>query len=160
MATFTQGAQQRQLIYGTQVTKSWTLPASATTSTLFTVTGGPAVVTSFIGRVTTLIGSTPTSLTLGTTATGGTAATDGIATGATLISGMEVGTFVGPQATATLYDDLVVGQVAGQALWLAGAFVVNTGTITATTSANAGAGVIKWYLTYVPLETGAAIAAA
>ena len=41
-------------MFGTQVTKSWTLPASATTNTLFTVSGGLVAITGLVGQVTTL----------------------------------------------------------------------------------------------------------
>ena len=53
---------------------------------------------------------------------------------------------------------LVVGGHAGNTVYASTAgtgFPVGPGAIEATTSANAGAGVINWYLTYVPLDPGA-----
>lgn len=156
MSVIIQGYQLREIAFGVQVQKSWTLPASATTSTLFTVAGGNALVTSVFGLVTTLIGSTATTVALGTAPTTGTAETAGIAT-ATAVTSLEKGTFVGVQASSGLAGALVSGGHAGNAVWASTPFVVAPGTITATTSANAGAGVINWYLTYVPLDTGATI---
>lgn len=158
MSVIIQGAQLRAIAFGVQVTKSWTLPASATTQTLFTAAGGLVVVTSLVGQVTTLIGATATTLALGLGApgVGGTLDTDGIAT-ATAVTSQEVGTLLGPQASSGLGGALVVGSLAGSALFVPTPFVVNSATITATTSANAGGGVIKWYATYVPLDTGATL---
>ena len=93
MANFVQGYELRNLHFGTQVTKSWTLPASATTNTLFTVSGGLVAITGLVGQVTTLIGATTTTLALGldTPGVGGTLDTDGLGT-ATGITSQEVGT--------------------------------------------------------------------
>jgi hypothetical protein len=158
MATILQGTQERLLRYGNLITYSWTLPASATTNTLFTATGGLVIVTSLVGQVTTLIGSTATTLAvgLGTPGVGGTLDTDGIGT-ATTITSQEVGTLISPLASSGLGGALAVGSLAGSVVFQANPFVVNSATITATTSANAGGGVINWYLTYIPLDNGAYI---
>jgi hypothetical protein len=159
MSIIIQGYQLREIAYGTQVKYSWTLPASATTNTLFTVSGGLVIVTSLVGQVTTLIGATTTTLALGlgTPGVGGTLDTDGIGT-ATGITSQEVGTLITTQASSGLGGAVVVGSLAGSAAFLPAPFVVNSATITATTSANAGGGVIEWYLTYIPLDTGASVA--
>jgi len=156
MATLLQGAQERLLKYGNLITYSWTLPGSATTNTLFTVTGGLVRVTALVGQVTTVIGATATTLALGcgTPGVGGTLDTDGIGT-ATAITSQEVGTLITPLAASGLGGGLAVGSLAGSAVFESGPFVVNSATITATTSANAGGGVINWYLSYIPLDTGA-----
>lgn len=156
MSAGIKGRQQRQLELGYQVTKSWTLPGSATTQTLFTVAGGNVLVTSLFGQVTTLIGSTATTVALGTVPTVGTASTTGIAT-ATAVTSAEAGTNIAVLAASGVAGALVVGSNAGKAVWATTPFVVPAGTISATTSANAGAGVIKWYLTYVPLDDGASV---
>lgn len=156
MSSMIKGRQQRQLELGYQVTKAWTLPASATTNTLFTVAGGNVLITSFLGLVTTLIGSTATNLTLGTKPTTGTEETNGIAT-ATAVTSLEKGTWVGVQASSGIGGALVSGGHAGNAVWCTNPFVVAPGVIEATTSANAGAGAILWYLTYVPLDDGASV---
>lgn len=158
MSVIIQGYQLREIAFGVQVTKSWTLPASATTQTLFTASGGLVVVTSLVGQVTTAIGSTATTLALGlgTPGVGGTLDTDGIGT-ATTITSQEIGTLITAQASSGLGGAVVVGSLAGSAAFLPAPFVINSATITATTSANAGGGVIKWYLTYIPVDTGATV---
>lgn len=159
MTAILQGYQLREIGFGVQVTKSWTLPGSATTQTLFTASGGLVYVTSLVGQVTTLIGSTATTLSLGLGAptVGGTLDTDGIAT-ATAITSAEVGCLFTPQASSGLGGALNAIALAGSAVFPAAPFIINSATITATTSANAGGGVIKWYLTYIPLDTGATVA--
>jgi len=159
--TLIHAEQLRVLRYGSQVTYSWTLPASATTSTLFTVTGGLVAITSLVGQVTTAIGGTATNLSLGsgTPGVGGTLDTDGIGT-ATAITSAEVGTLLTVEASSGIAGALVVGSLAGSGAFNARPFVVNSATITATTSANAGGGVINWYLSYVPLDSGAFVLAA
>jgi hypothetical protein len=156
VSVIVQGYQLRELLLGTLVNKSWTLPASATTNTLYTVAGGAVLVTGLVGQVTTLIGSTATTVAVGAAPTVGTLDTDGIAT-ATAVTSAEKGTWIGVQASSGLGGALVVGTLAGSSAWLSTPFTAYTGTITATTSANAGAGVINWYLTYIPLDTGASV---
>lgn len=156
MSVIVQGYQLRELLFGVQVTKSWTLPASATTQTLFTVANGNVLVTSMLGLVTTVIGSTATTLALGTVPTTGTAESAGIAT-ATAITSAEKGTWVAPQGSSGAAGALVNTGHAGSVPYLPVPFVVPPGTLSATTSANAGGGVILWYVTYVPLDTGATI---
>ena len=156
MGTYLDYTKIRDIVLGKLVTYSWTVPAAAETDTLFTVHTGNILVTSLLGEVTTLIGSTATTLALGSkpTIASGTEETSGIAT-ATAITSKEAGTWVTPQASSGAAGALVVGGHAGNAVYLPTAFVVGPGTIEATTSANAGAGVMLWYLTYVPLDTGA-----
>lgn len=161
MASFLNGAQLRLLAQGYTLSKSVTLQTSAATNTLFTVTGGAVMVTAMLGLVTTLIGSTATTLALGTAPTTGTAKTAGIAT-ATAITSAEVGTWVTPTnntSTPGVAGALSVGSNAGASAFLGNpGFIVTTGTITSTTSANAGGGVFTWYLQWVPLDTGASVA--
>ena len=158
MSTILQGSQERQLLLGNQLTYSWTLPGSATTNTLFTAAGGLVMVTALVGQVTTLIGATATTLALGlgTPGVGGTLDTDGIGT-ATTITSQEVGTLIAPIASSGLGGALAVGSLAGSVVFAANPFIINSATITATTSANAGGGVINWYVHYVPIDTGAYI---
>lgn len=158
MSVIVQGYQLRELNLGTQVTKSWTLPGAAATNTLFTVAGGLVLITLLVGQVTTLIGSTATNLSLGlgTPGVGGTLDTDGIGT-ATAITSQEVGTLIGPIASSGLGGGLAVGPLAGSAVFAPTPFAVNSATLTATTSANAGGGVINWYVNYIPLDAGATV---
>lgn len=156
MANFIQGYQLRTMVLGNLVTKAaQNLPQSATAN-LYTVAGGSVLVTSLLGLVSgTAIGATVTTLAVGTAPTTGTANTAGIAT-ATAITSLEIGTWVGPQASAGKAGALVAGAHAGDALFTPLPFVVPAGTITWTTSAS-DTGQMAWYLTYVPLDTGASV---
>jgi hypothetical protein len=156
MSNLNQGFQLRTLNLGTLVTKAAAVFPQTATATLFTVTGGLVLVTSLIGQVTVATTTDP-GLTLGngTPTVGGTLDTDGIAT-TTVLTSAEVGTLVSVQASSGLGGALVAGSLAGSAAWLSTPFVVNSGTITWTTSAS-HAGQMAWWLTYVPLDTGASV---
>lgn len=159
MASMVKGTQQRQLDYGTQITKlAQTPPNSGSTATLFTVAGGGIYVTSLVGRVSTVMSGATGAIALGTAPTVGTANTTGIAT-AGVIGGAEVGTLVTPLAASGLGGALVVGtsKQAGAAAFLTFQFVVWTGTITITTSILTMTGALDWYLTYVPMSSGASV---
>ncbi len=154
MATFIQGQQLRLIEYGYQVLKAaQTLPQTAT-STLFTVTGGRVIITSLVGTVSTAIQNQACTLALGTVPTTGTASSTGIAT-ATSIINLEAGTHVYlPQTKGAL---TVNGNAGAAAQMFAGAaYVVSAGTLSWTTSAS-NTGAISWALTYLPLDTGAAV---
>jgi hypothetical protein len=156
MANYVQGAQIRLLEYGFQVNKlAQTLPATAT-ATLFTVTGGRVVITSLIGTASTAIGATACNLSLGTAPTGGTANTAGITTNLALAA-REVGTHFWLPAVGVA-NPLIMGANAGTAAQLTGgsAYVVQTGTVTWTTSAT-NTGALNWAMTYIPLDTGASV---
>jgi hypothetical protein len=105
--------------------------------------------------VSTVIGATVTTLSLGTVPTTGTAEAAGIAT-ATAITSSEAGTWVGALSASGKGGALVVGSDGGKALFLQSPFIVPAGTITWTTSAGT-TGAITWYLMYVPLDTGATV---
>ncbi len=155
MSVIIQGAQLRTIAFGSQVIKSaQVLPATAT-GNLYTVAGGNVLVTSLIGICSTVCTSTATTLAIGVAPTTGTAKTTGIAT-ATAVTSAEVGTWVGPQISSGIGGALVVGSVAGSAPFLTVPFAVSAGHITLTTSAT-NTGAFTWYLTYVPLDTGATV---
>jgi hypothetical protein len=155
---FIQGSQLRRLLLGNQVLKSaLTLPQTAT-GTLFTVSGGAVLVTSLIGVVSTVVQSSDPVLSLGTAPTTGTAETSGIAT-TTVLTSAEVGSIVTVGSSAGLPTALVVmatAAKAGNAVFLGTPFVVSAGTITWTTTASK-TGAFNWYLTYIPLDTGASV---
>lgn len=156
MSILVQGYQLRALNFGTLVTKAAAALPQTATATLFTVATGNVLVTSVFGQVSgTAIGATVTTLALGTAPTTGTAETAGIAT-ATAITSLEIGTFVGVQASSGKAGALVAGGHAGDAVFAATAFVVAPGTITWTTSAS-DTGKMAWWLTYVPLDNGATV---
>ena len=158
MSVIIQGPQLRAIALGSLVTKAAAALPQTATATLFTVSGGSVLVTSLIGQVQAVaIGATATTLALGTVPTTGTAASSGIAS-ATAITSKEIGTWVGVQAASGVAGALVVGGNAGAALFLhtPAGFVVPAGTISWTTSAS-DTGKMAWYLTYVPLDTGATV---
>ena len=156
MPNFSEGYQLRKLLLGSQVIKaSQALPQTATAN-LYTVAGGSVLITSLLGLVSSVAtGSTATTLALGTAPTTGTASTTSIAT-AVAITSLEIGSWVAPQSSSGKGGALVVGANAGATLWLTVPFVVPAGTITWTTSAG-DTGQMTWYLTYIPLDTGASV---
>lgn len=160
MANFIKGASLRELTLGAQVVKAGqTFPQGGPgTAAIFTVNGGLCLVTSLIGIVSTLLTTDPV-LSLGTAPTTGTAQTAGVAT-TTVLTSAEVGTLLTVQASSGKPGALVVmatAAKAGNAIFPgADGFVVNAGTITQTATTAVG-GAIDWYLTYVPITTGAAI---
>jgi hypothetical protein len=161
MSAIIQGPQLRSLLYGPQVVKkAQTPPNSGSSATLFTVTGGAVIVTLLLGRVSTALNGTTGAIALGMKPTGGTEETAGIAT-AGVVGGAEIGTILTLSATTGgLASALIVsGKVAGNAAFtsLGSEFIANTGTIEITTSIATMTGAIDWYLTYVPLDTGASV---
>lgn len=158
MGNFIQGSQLRTLLFGNQVLKAaQTPPNSGSSATLFTVAGGAVIVTSLVGRVSTVLSGTTGAIALGTKPTSGTEETGGIAT-AGVVGGAEVGTMLTPLASSGLAGALVVsGKFAGNVPFLPNPFTVNAGTIEVTTSVATMTGAIDWYLTYVPLDTGASV---
>lgn len=162
MSVLIQGAQLRTIAFGTQVLKGpVTPPNSGSSANLYTVAGGAVLVTSLIGRVTTVMSGTTGAIALGTKPTVGTEKTAGITT-AGVIGAAEVGTILAVgQSSSGLAAALVVSVLfAGNAPYLATPFVVNTGSIEVTTSVATMTGAIQWYLSYVPLDTGASVVAA
>lgn len=159
MSVIEQGYQLRGLNYGTQVIKAAQSLPQSTTSTLFTVSGGAVLVTSLFGLVSGVaIQSSDPVLSLGTAPTTGTAETSGIAT-TTVLTSAEIGTWITVGASSGLPAGLVVmatAAKAGNTVFLGTPFVVSAGTITWTTTASK-TGKIAWYLTYVPLDTGASV---
>ena len=159
MSVLLHGYQLRALNYGTQViTSAKTLPAT-TTATLFTVSSGAVIVTSLLGLVSTVVQSSDPQVTLGTAPTSGTAEVAGIAS-STSIASAEVGTWLTVQPSSGLPGALVVmasAAKAGNTVFLPAPFVVSAGTITWTTGATK-TGAVIWYLTYIPLDTGASVA--
>jgi hypothetical protein len=164
MPNFIAGKQLRRLLYGEQVIKKAQVPPnSGSSATLFTVAGGQVLITSLVGRVTTVLSGTTGAVSLGATPTVGAAGAQvaGIAT-ATVIGGGEVGMAYAVAATiagaATVLANGGASGVAGKSPFLAqSAFVVQAGIITITTSIATMTGAIDWYCTYVPLDDGASV---
>lgn len=154
MATIIQGQQLRLVEYGFQVLKTAQALPQTATATLFTVTGGRVIITSLVGTVSTAIQNQACTLALGTVPTTGTASSTGIAT-ATSIQNLEAGTHLYlPQTKGALTVNANAGAAAQ--LFAGAAYVVSAGTISWTTSAS-NTGNVSWALTYIPMDTGAAV---
>lgn len=161
MTTLIATTAVRQISLGNYVDNQLhaTLPQTAT-ATMFNVSGG-VLLTSFAGRVTTVLGATVTTLSVGVTPSGGGAAQNAGLASATAVTSAAVNTIL--TLPATVGGALVVAAAAGTPV-LAGfagasALYVPAGAITITTSAS-DTGAIRWSLTYVPWDTGAAVTAA
>lgn len=156
MTTLIQNKDVRTISAGLAVSRAAaTIPQTAAQN-IFTVTGGRILVVALTGQVTTVIGSTATTLKITNTPTSGTA-TD-IAS-ATAITSKEVGTLLGLPLTPG--SALVVGANAGAAVQVPGhqGWLIEPGTLSVTTSAST-TGAIAYDLVYIPYDTGASVAAA
>lgn len=129
-----------------------TLPAS-TTGELFTISGGRVMITSIVGEVTTLIQTQLNNTKLIANPTMGTS----VDMCAVLdITADEVGCLYGITGTPS---DALIGTNAGLTPAMAKALILNTGTIDLSCSAT-NTGSVKWSLTYIPIDDGAAVVAA
>lgn len=155
MSNFVQGYELRNLKYGFYVKRAAKKLPDNTTETAFTITGGPVLITGLVGRYVTAADATATTLQITTTATG---STGGNLSTAVSVASSEIGVMVG--LTDGKGGALIVGATAGVGLPLANPFSLNTGTIVLKTVGTTSTGTVEWYLTYVPLNTGAAVATA
>lgn len=135
-----------QGILGVTVSKS-TGTLAATTIPLFTIAGGLVAVTSIVGRVTTAI-TVANSYKLQHNPTAGTTVD--------LCTATDIGT------TDTVVGEILVAKkgaaLAVGAALLVAPVVMETGQIE---SVSAGTdGVIKWYVSWVPIDDGATLVAA
>lgn len=151
MASSMKGSAMRASSLGTYTSKSYTLAVE--TATLFTITGGIVLVTSIVGEVTTAITVANTVKLQANPTTGTTkdlcAATD-IGTTDT-----PAGNLLGFQGLTG--DSLLTGP--GAVPTIKQPVAIAIGTIEQVTATGAD-GVIKWHLTWVPLQDGAALVAA
>lgn len=127
------------------------LPQTATGS-LFAVTGGRVLVTSIVGQVTTAIQAQANAVKLRATPTVG-AVND--LTGTVDINGAAVGSLL---AATGLAGDALVLSTGGGISMLRNPILVAVGNIGLTTAASS-TGQIKWTLTYLAYDNGAAVAA-
>lgn len=167
MANFIQGPQHRQLLLGRQVTSSLTAAPQSTSTTLFTVTGGMVMVTSIVGIVTTVIGSTTVNYNLTHTPTGGSAAdlvaatactSDAVGTIYSLVSGVATD-LLSIQNTSSLGTGGAAASdvpTVTYAQLLRQPIVLPAGAVKWKTSAST-TGAVTWKMTYVPYDTGAAV---
>lgn len=146
MSTLVNGSSLRDVILGRVASKS-TGTLTAATLPLFTITGGLVAVTSIVGRVTTAV-TVANSYKLQHNPTAGTTVD--------LCTATDIGTTdtaVGEILVAKKGSSLAVG-----AAVLVAPVVMDVGQIEHVSAGTDG--VIKWFVTWVPLEAGAALAAA
>jgi len=157
MTTLVDARSFRELVLGRQVKKSIT--AANGTVTLFNIAGGRILITSLVGRVTTLVGSTTSNLKLVYNPTAAGTSFD-------MCTAVDVATDAVEQ---TYYITGNVGS--GGALLVGGAvgqanpvfedgYLIQAGAIEANFSADPVGGVIEWTMTYVPYDDAATVAAA
>jgi hypothetical protein len=155
MAAGIPGAQARATILGQTVNRAAALQPQTTQAAIFTVTGGKVLVTSLIGEVVVATPATANTLKITGNPTSGT---DVDWTSATSTASKEAGAIITPAVTAG--GALVVANAGGGNAVAPTGYVAQIGTIDLVTSGSAATGTIKWTLTYVPIDSGAAVAAA
>jgi hypothetical protein len=160
MSAIPTGAQLRGASYGLVVAgAAKTIPAS-TFQNIFTVTGGRILLTSLSGVVTTVIGGTVTTLSVGVTPTGGSLSAAALAS-ATAITSAAVGTLIAVPdvvAGALVVSASGVSATAGVSISSGGICLVSAGVINVSTSATT-TGAIQYTLTYIPIDPGAVVTA-
>jgi len=153
MTALNEGLAYLKSAFGIRVSRATAaLPAGATGS-LFTVSGGRVLVTSIVGIVTTSIQAQANAIKLVATPTTGSV-NDLSATVES--NGLAAGGMLSPTGLA---GDALVKSTGGGVSGLRNPIVVSPGAIGLNTAAT-NTGSIRWILTYVPLEDGAAVVAA
>ena len=152
MTAFNAGKSLRLMQFGTKVDRAAAVLPATAYGALFTVTGGRVLITNIVGEVTVVCSATATNAKLVATPTVGTAV-DVAANVA--VTSKEVGTLLG---ITGLFSDAMVASNAGATVAPRNAVVVPVGTLGVTTSAT-NTGSVKWSITYIPLDDGAAVAA-
>lgn len=153
MTAMVQGDQVRSVVCGIRVEKTALAITGVSTKPLFLVTGGPILITAFFGVVTTAFQAQANAAKIVATPTVGTV-NDLSATVET--NGLILGGLIGLTGLAA---DAMVISTGGGVSNLRNPLVVNTGTIGLNTAASS-TGAARWVLTYVPMDNGAAVAAA
>lgn len=153
MSVLNNTAAFRKAIFGERVERATDTLPQTTAEALFTVSGGRVLVTSIVGEVTTVIQTQANNTKLVANPTTGTS----VDICAVLdISADEAGCLYGITGT---FADAMVGANAGATVAPARPVVVPVGTIDLSCAAS-NTGSVKWSITYVPLDDGAAIVAA
>ncbi|MEY9876638.1 hypothetical protein ABH931_006148 [Streptacidiphilus sp. MAP12-33] len=158
MTTLIKNQDVRTIAAGILATRATAALPQTATGNIFTVSGGRIMIVSLTGWVTTVMGATATTLSVGLTPTVGTSSATSLAS-ATAVTSKEVGTHFSIGSTPG--SALVVGSNAGAPVQSTGhaAWVINTGSITVTTSAS-DTGSVQWDLIYIPLDNGAQVSPA
>lgn len=153
MSVIINGNELREIDLGRLVTKTYTLAVE--TASLFTVSTGLVYVTSIVGKVATDITTAATTVRLQHNPTLGT--TKDIATVSADIGTTD--TVTGEILTVDLNGSAAAAVTIGSKPISSGGIILAPGAVEQVTVAGV-TGSVKWYLTYVPLDDGAAVAAA
>jgi len=153
MTAMIQGDQIRSVVFGQRVEKTGLAITAISTKPVFLITGGTILVTSMVGVVTTVFQAQANAVKLVATPTVG-AVND--LSGTVESNGAAVGALFGLTGLAA---DALVLSTGGGISNLRNPIIVNTGTIGFNTAASS-TGAMRWVMTYVPLDLGAAVAAA
>lgn len=153
MAAGISGLQARKLRYGAKVDRATAALPQTTQSALFTVTGGRILLTGIVGEVTTIIQNQANNTKIVANPTTGT---DVDLCAVLNIANDEVGCLYG---ITGLFSDALVGANAGATVMPRNDIVIPIGTIDLNCAAS-NTGSVKWSMFYVPLDSGAAVAAA
>lgn len=146
-------ANHSQVVLGTRVDRATAALPATTTGGLFTIAGGPVIVTAILGEVTTVIQTQAnnTKLVFNPTATG--ASQDMCAVLDTSADPVgEIYTISGTVGDALRSDLLIGNPVLQNALYCAEGVIELSCAATNT-------GSVKWSIWYVPAETGATVTA-
>lgn len=160
MTTIIQGDQLQKILFGTKVSRAAATLPQTTTAAIFTVAGGRVLITGLIGQVTTIIQAQANAIKLIANPTVGS---DVDLCATVDINGLEAGGLLSltPDLDATPFSVALDKQLAGAIPfgYAARALCVAAGTIDLSCAAS-NTGSVKWDLTYIPLDTGASVAAA
>lgn len=153
MSVLVSGAQVRQTSLGILVDRATAALPQSVAAAIFTITGGRVLITSIIGEVTTVIQTQACNTKLVANPDVGTS----VDMCAVLsITADEVGCLYGITGVPA---DAMIGTNAGLTRVPDHGLVLNTGSIDLDCAAS-NTGSVKWTLTYVPIDNGAAVAAA
>lgn len=159
MSTGDSGAAFLKANFGLKVSRATaTLPQTAAQN-IFSVTGGRVLLTGIVGEVTTVLQALANNTKLTAAPTVGTAVD---LCAVVDVTGLEVGGKLGlaPSVSATPFSLALAKQTAGAVPYgfTQRGIVLAVGNLALNCAASA-TGSIKWDLTYIPLDTGAAMAA-
>lgn len=157
MANQFQGPAARLTSRGILVSRATSALPATTSLNIFTVSGGRVLLVHLLGEVTTAIQAQACTVKFTSTPTTGSAID--LSAVSTSISGLEVGGKITMPSVAGSGNAAVFSNAGYIAIGPVAPAAVAIGSISYTTSAT-NTGSIKWDLIYVPLDTGASVAAA
>jgi len=153
MSVYAKGSTYTKGLLGLQVSRATATLPQTTQGALFTVSGGRIALTAIVGEVTTIVQNQANNTKIIANPTTGT---DVDLCAALNIAADEVGCLYG---ITGLFSDALVGAAAGASVLPRNRIIVPEGTIDLDCAAS-NTGAVAWDLWYVPLDTGASVAAA